>query len=173
VTGVDFVVLQRPKKVDIRGYLNYVDEKEDKCPFNKVESAYVELTKLDDEEDSNVLTKQVGNACQFVFRNLIKKRYQIKIFEKLNKANSNPKLLYEKTIDLSDEREISGGVKILKIEIETFKKSVSENLNYTIYSPILLFALVFSLLKYDYTVWIYNKVLAMPFRLLGKLFGRK
>ncbi len=120
-----------------------------------------------------VVTKQVSNACQFVFRNLDKKRYQIKVYEKQVKVSPNPKLLYDKTIDLSDEREISGGVKILKIEIESFKKSVSENLNYTIYSPILLFALVFSMLKYDYTVWIFNNVITLPFRMLGKIFGKR
>jgi hypothetical protein len=131
------------------------------------------LTKLDDEEEHAPLTKQVSNACQFVFRNLDKKRYLIKIYEKQVKNSSNPKLLFEKTIDLSDEREISGGVKILKIDIETFKKTVSENLNYTIYSPILLFALVFSLLKYDYTVWFFNNVISMPFKVMGKIFGKR
>jgi hypothetical protein len=28
VNDIDFVVLQRPKKIDIRGYLNYTDEEE-------------------------------------------------------------------------------------------------------------------------------------------------
>lgn len=28
VTGIDFVVLQRPKKIDIRGYLNYTEEED-------------------------------------------------------------------------------------------------------------------------------------------------
>jgi len=27
-TGIDFVVLQRPKKIDIRGYLNYTQEED-------------------------------------------------------------------------------------------------------------------------------------------------
>jgi hypothetical protein len=166
-------VLQRPKKIDVRGYLNYNDEKEDKCPFTKVQNAYVELTKLDDEEDNTPVVKQVSNACQFVFRNLDKKRYQIKVYEKQVKISPNPKLIYEKTIDLSDEREISGGVKILKIEIESLKRSVNENLNYTIYSPILLFALVFSFMKYEYTVWLFNNVVTKPVRIIGKIFGRR
>ena len=28
ITDVDFVVLQRPKKIDIRGYINYTDEED-------------------------------------------------------------------------------------------------------------------------------------------------
>ena len=108
-----------------------------------------------------------------MLRNLDKKRYQLKVFEKQTKISLNPKLLYEKTIDLSDEREINGGVKILKIEIESYKKQVSESLNYTIYSPILLFALIFSMLKYEYTVWIFNNLIAVPFGIVGKLFAKK
>lgn len=166
-------MLQRLKKIDIRGYLNYSDEREDKCPFAKAHNTYVELTKLDDEEENSPVTKQVSNACQFAFRNMDKKRYLLKVYEKQAKISTNPKLVYEKTVDLSDEREINGGVKILKIDIETLKKSVGENLNYTLYSPVLLFALLFSLLKYDYTIWLFNNVIYMPFRIIGKFFGRR
>ncbi len=171
VTGVDFVVLQRPKKIDVRGYLNYTQE-EDKCPFDKVSNVYVELIKMDDEDEA-VRTQKVTNACQFVYRNLEKKRYAVKLFEKQGKMAPSPKLLLEQTIDLSDEREISGGVKILVLDVEKVKRNAGDNLNYTMYSPIFLFAMVFSILKYDYTKWIVNNVLFLPFNVIGKIFGRK
>lgn len=165
-------MLQRPKKIDVRGYLNYSEE-EDKCPFSKVQNVYVELTKADDEEENPVKAKPVSNACQFVYRNLEKKRYIVKIYEKQGKMSPNPKLLLEQTIDLSDEREISGGVKILKLDIETKRKSNADNLNYTVYSPIFLFIMVFSILKFDYTVWFFNKFLAAPLAFISKLLGRR
>lgn len=173
VTGVDFVVLQRPKKIDIRGYITYPDE-EDNCPFSKVQNVFIELSKLDDEEDSsNVKTKYVSNACQFVYRNLEKKRYSVKVYEKQGKMSPNPKLILEQTIDLSDEREISGGVKILKLDIERIKRNAGDNLNYTIYSPIFLFMMVFSILKFEYTRWIWNNILGFPFKLIRKVLGKR
>ena len=166
-------MLQRPKKIDIRGYLNYPDE-EDRCPFTKAQNVYIELSKLDDEEDSsNVKTKFVSNACQFVYRNLEKKRYGVKIFEKQGKMTISPKLILEQTIDLSDEREINGGVKILKLDIERLKRNAGDNLNYTVYSPVFLFMMVFSILKFEYTVWFWNNVLGFPFKLVKRLFGKK
>jgi hypothetical protein len=176
VTGVDFVVLQRPKKIDVRGYLNYTQE-EDKCPFEKVQNVYVELTKMDDEDESGIKTHKVSHACQFVYRNLEKKRYNVKVYEKQGKMSPNPKLLLEQVVDLSDEREINGGVKILKLDIERIKRNAGDNLNYTMYSPIFLFAMVFSILKYEYTSWIFNNVILnvilFPFTILGKIFGKK
>jgi hypothetical protein len=172
VTGVEFVVLQRPKKIDIRGYLNFTDD-EDMCPFTRAQNSYVELHKLDEEEDSVPKSKQINNACQFVFRHLDKKRYLVKVFEKQAKANTTPKMLYEYTVDLSDEREINGGVKIMKINIENSKKFAADNLNYTVYSPILLFTLVFCLLKLDYSIWIFQNVISKPFTFIGKLFSKR
>ncbi len=173
VTGVDFVVLQRPKQIDIRGYLNYSEET-DNCPFSKVQNTYVELSIADyDDEDAPIKTKYINNACQFVYRNLEKKRYQVKVFEKQGKMNQYPKLLLEQIIDLSDEREISGGVKILKLDIETVKKNATDNLNYTVYSPIFLFLMVFSILKYEYTVWVFDNFVSKPLGMFGGVFGRK
>lgn len=168
------MVLQRPKKIDVRGYLNFTEE-EDKCPFAKVQNIYVELTKTDEEEESSAAmkSKQVNHACQFVYRNLEKKRYSVKVYEKQGKLSPNPKLLLEQTIDLSDEREIAGGVKIQKLNIETNKKNSADNLNYTVYSPIFLFIMVFSILKFDYTVWIYDTFFSKPIGTLSNIFGRK
>lgn len=87
--------------------------------------------------------------------------------------SSNPKLILEQTIDLSDEREISQGVKILKLDIEKVKRNQGDNLNYTIYSPMFLFLMVFSILKYDYTLWFYNNVLGLPMKFIRRLFGKR
>ena len=152
--------------------MNYTEE-EDKCPFAKVQNVYVELTKLDDEEDTGIKTKTVSNACQFVYRNLEKKRYGVKVYEKQGKMSPNPKLLLEQTIDLSDEREISGGVKILKLDIEKIKRNAGDNLNYTLFSPILLFMMVFSILKFEYSKWFFNNVLGFPFKIVSKLFWKR
>jgi hypothetical protein len=166
--------LQRPKKIDVRGYLNYTEE-EDKCPFNKVQNVYVELTKADDEEENPnaIKTKSVSYACQFVYRNLEKKRYIVKVFEKQTKMSPNPKLLLEQTIDLSDDREISGGVKILKLDLETIRKNTADNLNYTVYSPIFLFIMVFSILKFDYTIWMFNNFITIPISFIANIFKKK
>jgi hypothetical protein len=128
---------------------------------------------MDDEEDTSIKAKSVSNACQFVYRNLEKKRYQVKIYEKQGKMSSNPKLLLEQIIDLSDEREISGGVKILKLDIEKMKRNAGDNLNYTVYSPIFLFMMVFSILKFEYTKWLFNNVLSVPFGFIARIFGKK
>lgn len=138
-----------------------------------MQNVYVELTKADDEEDNAPKTKQVNHACQFVYRNLEKRRYLIKVYEKQGKLSANPKFVMEQIIDLSDEREISGGVKILKLDIETLRKVSVDNLNYTIYSPIFLFTMVLSLLKLDYTIWIFNNVILVPFRIINKLFSKR
>jgi hypothetical protein len=108
-----------------------------------------------------------------VYRNLEKKRYSVKVYEKQGKMSTNPKLILEQTIDLSDEREISGGVKILKLDIERIKRNAGDNLNYTIYSPIFLFMMVFSILKFDYTKWFWNNVLGFPFKLILNVFGQR
>jgi hypothetical protein len=85
----------------------------------------------------------------------------------------NPKLLLEQIIDLSDEREINGGVKILKLNIEKVKRNSGDNLNYTIFSPLLLFLMVFSILKFEYSKWFFTNVLGFPFTLLFRIFGKQ
>ena len=47
-------------------------------------------------------------------------------------------------------------------ESDNAKKIVNENLNYTIYSPLFLFLLIISLLKWDYTVKIFRKFIVGP-----------
>jgi len=171
-TGVDFVVLQRPKKVDVRGYLNYTGEVDD-CPLSKVKDAYVELFKVDEEDQAVLKSIGVSLSCQFVFRHLENMRYTIRVYEKAQKGNTIPKLLTEASFDLTDDREINGGVKILKLNVDKVKRNNSDNLNYTIYSPIFLFLMVFSILKYDYTMWVFNNILALPFTLINKVLPSK
>jgi hypothetical protein len=117
-------------------------------PFDKVSKAYIELTYADDEqEEPPVITKQVNNACQFVFRSLEKRKYLIKVFENQGKSPSFPKVLHEAIVDLSDEREINGGVKILKLDIENNKKNSSDNYTYSVNSLVLMMVVITLLIK--------------------------
>jgi len=174
VFDIDFVVLQKPKKIDIRGYINYTQE-EDNCPSTKVPNIYVELTKRNENNESVVVTsKNLNYACQFLFRNLEKDTYTLKFFEKsTQKQNHPPKLFQTSELDLNNDTEINGGVYIMKLNVETNKKISVENLNYSIYSPIFLFLMVMSLLRFDYTVWVVNHAITLPFEILNKLCVRK
>ena len=146
--GVDFVVLQRSKTIDVRAYVKYVDE-QDQCPISKAQNVYVELSRPEEGDDKIIKTVKLSNSCQFVFRNLEKAKYHFKLVERTSKIE---KVINEETVDLSDERDINNGVKILMINIENPKKNMGDNLNYTIYSPIFLFVMILSILKWDYTI---------------------
>ncbi|MCQ2817107.1 MAG: carboxypeptidase-like regulatory domain-containing protein [archaeon] len=159
--GMDFVVLQRSNTVDIRTYLKFLGE--DNCPLDKIRNYLVELRKGDEEESKAISTIGINGACQFAFRSLEKMKYLITIIEK-----GNQKKILENIIDLSDEREINNGVKILHFDIDTNKKTQKENLNYTFYSPLLLFIVIISMLKWDYTVWIIKTFLIGP---IGGIIG--
>ena len=97
----------------------------------------------------------------------------MKVFEKQGKTSPYPKLIQEQNIDLSDEREISGGVKITNINMETVKKNVLDTSNYNIYSPIFLFVLVIALLKLEYTLKIVDVLIIAPFRYLKRIKKKK
>ena len=113
-----------------------------------------------DEGDEHILkTVKLSNSCQFVFRNLQKTKYHFRVIEKLNTIE---KQIYETTVDLSDERDISNGVKTLLVDIEKSKKNTGDNLNYTIYSPLFLFIMILVILKWDITVIILNDYILYP-----------
>ena len=98
----------------------------------------------------------------------------MKFFEKPGpKQNHQPKMFKQHEIDLNNDTEINGGVYIMKSNVETHKKISVESLNYSIYSPIFLFLMVMSLLKFEYTVWVINKAIILPFEILNKLFAKK
>lgn len=138
-----------------------------------MQNAYVELSKVDEEEENPAVIRQVNNACQFVYRNLEKRKYQVKVLEKQGKLSPNPKLLFEQVVDLSDEREINNGLRTLKAEIGNLKRISVDSLNYSIFSAIFLCLAVMSLFKFDLTVWLFNKLIAAPFASLRKLFKSK
>lgn len=133
----------------------------------------MELVKVDEEEDNPVVSRQVNNACQFVYRNLEKRKYQVKVMEKQGKLSPNPKLLFEQVIDLSDERDVNNGLKTMKIEIGSLKRTAVDSLNYSIFSAIFLCIAVMSLFKFDLTVWLFNKFIASPISTLRKMFKPK
>jgi len=176
-TGLDFVVLLRPKKIDIRGYLNYTDE-EDNCPFSKLQNSHVELINLDDpntNEEEKTVIKNINNACQFVFRNIENKRFSLKIFEKQGKMSPNTKLVFEQILDLSNDPEIKNGIRIVKADILNQKKNLVDGLSYSIYSPIFLIFMVISFLKFEWAVKIVNYSMAAPFIFMSNLLklGRR
>ena len=166
-TGVDFVVLQRSKTIDVRAYLRYVNETE-MCPLSKAQNIHVEMSKPDEGDEHILKTVKLSNSCQFVFRNLQKTKYHFRVIEKINNIE---KQIYETTVDLSDEREISNGVKTLLIDIEKSKKNIGDNLNYTIYSPLFLFIMILAILKWDITVVILNDYILFPIQVVLVTLG--
>ena len=72
-------------------------------------------------------------------------------------------------VDLGEERETTGGVRILKLDIETAKKTAAESLSYSIYSPIFLFIMVFSIYKIEYTLQFVNAFIIVPLSFLGNI----
>ena len=81
------------------------------------------------------------------------------------------KQIYETTVDLSDERDISNGVKTLLVDIEKSKKNTGDNLNYTIYSPLFLFIMILAILKWDITLIILNDYILYPIQVVLVTLG--
>ena len=138
-------------------------------------NVYIELTKFNENNETVVVsTKTINYACQFLFRNLEKDKYVLKFFEKpAPKQNHPPKMFQQHEIDLNNDTSVTGGVYILKTNIETNKKISVESLNYNIYSPLFLFLMVMSLLRFDYTVLVINYAISFPFEILNKLCVRR
>ena len=109
-------------------------------PFSKVPNIYIELSKIENNENVVITTKTINFACQFLFRNLEKDKYILKFYEKPGpKQNHPPKLFQQNEIDLNNDTDTNGGVYIMKVNVETHKKISVDSLNYSIYSPIFLF----------------------------------
>lgn len=131
------------------------------------------MTQLDVSEDSGIISLKVNQACQFVFRNLEKKKYNLKLLEKQGKVSVTPKLLQELVIDLSDERDIMNGLKIVKLEINSTKRLNSEALNFSIFSAIFLCFSVLSLVRFDLAKQLVNNFIVTPFILIQNTFFSK
>lgn len=157
-TGVNFVVLVRPKKVDIRGYLNFADET-DTCPEERVKNVHIELQKVNEEEEVEPEIKKLLLSCQFIFPKLEKAKYQIKIIEKQGKTYS--KTLYDNLVDLTDEREVIDGVKTLSVKITKSKGRLQDQLNYSVFSPALICILLFLIFQWDLSLRFINKIIGI------------
>ena len=127
----------------------------------------------EEEEEGKMITKPVNNACQFVYRNLENKKYNIKVFEKQGKTSTNPKLIYEKNIDLKEDVEINNGVRIITVNVENQRRNPGDHLAYSIYSPIFLIFMVVSLLKFEWSVKVFNYTMTVPFTVMSFLLKRK
>jgi len=101
------------------------------------------------------------------------KKYNIKVFVKQGKVSPNPKLIYEKNIDLNEDVEINNGVRILKVDVQNQKRNIGENLSYSIHSPIVLIIMVISLLKFEWALKIFNYMMTTPFTILSFLMKRR
>jgi hypothetical protein len=144
--------------------LSFIDE-EDNCPEERVKNIIVELRKVSGAETDNevVETKKMLLSCQFIYNKLEKSKYQIKLIEKQGKALT--KVISDQTIDLTEDKDVNDGVKIHHVKIQKSKGSLQENINNTIFSPLIIALMVIGIFQWDYTVWVMKK--------LGSMITRK
>ena len=165
--GVDFVVFNKYKEIDIRGYLNYTDDKDDGyCPLDKNSHFYVEL--YDNKQDDKLIkTSIVSGACSFIFRKLSPGIYKLKVFEKVNTSEKSNRLIKDIIVDITeDNKDIHNGVKIEEIKISTIQKN-KESLRYTIYSPLFLLLLLCAVFKWDSTLKVLNYLFLAPLNMFS------
>ena len=171
--GVDFIVFNKYKEIDIRGYLNYTDNKEiGYCPVTANSEYYVELYDYK-EEDKLLKTSNVNGACSFTFRKLEKGKYKLKVFEKVNTSEKNNRLIKDGIVDLSENNEdIHNGVKIEEIKISMIQRD-KESLRYTIYSPLFLLLLLCAAFKWDSTLNALNYLISFPLKIFNSNESKK
>ena len=171
--GVDFIVFNKYKEIDIRGYLNYTDNKElGYCPITSTSQYYVELYDFKDD-DKLVKTANVNGACSFIFRKLTPGKYKLKIFEKVNTSEKNNRLIKDLIVDLNENsEEIHNGVKIEEIKISMIQRD-KESLRYTIYSPLFLLLLLCAAFKWDSTLNVLNYIFFSPMKLFTSSTPKK
>ena len=171
--GVDFIVFNKYKEIDIRGYLNYTDNKElGYCPITSTSQYYVELYDFKDD-DKLVKTANVNGACSFIFRKLTPGKYKLKIFEKVNTSEKNNRLIKDLIVDLNENSEdIHNGVKIEEIKISMIQRD-KESLRYTIYSPLFLLLLLCAAFKWDSTLNVLNYIFFSPMKLFTSSTPKK
>ena len=171
--GVDFIVFNKYKEIDIRGYLNYTDNKEiGYCPVTANSEYYVELYDYK-EEDKLLKTSNVNGACSFTFRKLEKGKYKLKVFEKVNTSEKNNRLIIDGIVDLSENNEdIHNGVKIEEIKISMIQRD-KESLRYTIYSPLFLLLLLCAAFKWDSTLNVLNYLISFPLKIFNSNESKK
>ena len=171
--GVDFIVFNKYKEIDIRGYLNYTDNKElGFCPVTTNSEYYVELYDYKDE-DKLIKTSNINGACSFTFRKLEKGKYKIKVFEKVTTSEKNNRLIKDGIIDISENsKDIHNGVKIEEIKISTIQRD-KESLRYTIYSPLFLLLLLCAAFKWDSTLNVLNYLISFPMKFFDSNESKK
>ena len=172
--GVDFVVFNKYKEIDIRGYLNYTDDKDTGyCPLTKNSYFYVELYDHDKDDDKVIKTSIISGACSFIFRKLNPGKYKLKVFEQVNTSEKNNRLIKEVIVDLTENnKDIHNGVKIEEIKISTIQKN-KESLRYTIYSPLFLLLLLCAVFKWDATLKVLNYLFLAPLNLFSSSQPKK
>ena len=171
--GVDFIVFNKYKELDIRGYLNYTDNKElGYCPITATSQYYVELYDYKDD-DKLIKTANVNGACSFTFRKLTPGKYKLKVFEKVNTSEKNNRLIKDLIVDLNENSEdVHNGVKIEEIKISMIQRD-KESLRYTIYSPLFLLLLLCAAFKWDSTLNVLNYIFFSPMKLFTSSTPKK
>ena len=165
--GVDFIVFNKYKEIDIRGYLNYTDNKDlGFCPVTSNSQYYVEL--YDNKDTDKILkTSNVNGACSFTFRKLVPGKYKLKIYEKINTSEKSNRLIKDEIVDINEDSEdIHNGVKIEEIKISQIQRD-KESLRYTIYSPLFLLLLLCAAFKWDSTLDVINYIFFSPLKLFS------
>ena len=165
--GVDFIVFNKYKEIDIRGYLNYTDNKDlGFCPVTSNSQYYVEL--YDNKDTDKILkTSNVNGACSFTFRKLVPGKYKLKIYEKINTSEKSNRLIKDEIVDINEDSEdIHNGVKIEEIKISQIQRD-KESLRYTIYSPLFLLLLLCAAFKWDSTLNVINYIFFSPLKLFS------
>lgn len=149
--------MQRSKKIDIRGYIGYVDE-EDRCPFEKVDNLSVELRKVNEDDETSEATpevKKIPQSCMFFFVGLERALYEVKVIERQSKTLTS--VIFSQRLDLNEDKEINSGVRVVEVNIASNKKTYSDSVNTSMYSPIFLFSMIFIVFQWEYvsSTWRY------------------
>ena len=171
--GVDFIVFNKYKEIDIRGYLNYTDNKDlGYCPVTSNSQFYVELYDYKDD-DKLIKTSNVNGACSFTFRKLVPGKNKLKVFEKVNTSEKNNRLIKDGIVDISnDSEDVHNGVKIEEIKISMIQRD-KESLRYTIYSPLFLLLLLCAAFKWDSTLSVLNYIFNFPLKFFSSNIAPK
>lgn len=108
------------------------------------------MRRVNEDNDEALITKKLLHNCQFSYTKLEKGTYTVKLIEKQGKAMV--KVLHEETIDLNDEKIIVNGDKIHHVIIKKNKTSLQENLNSSIFSPVVIVLLLLGMFNWSTTL---------------------
>lgn len=148
-TDINFILIRKPEKIDIRGHLMFYDKDENSvCLLDRIKNFRVELYDFDSEnEEKPPVQKGVLSSCMFIYKSLEKKKYKIKVVDQQGKTYT--KVYYDEIVDLLNDKDIEEGVKKIIILANKVNENASDNLNYSVFSPILICLLLFVIFNWE------------------------